>query len=148
MQTFLPYPDYQSSAQVLDRGRLGQQRNEVFVILNARLQDQEGWQNVPWLRHPACLMWTGYEYQLALYGLEVCKEWQGRGYKDSVEDKILKLMPKFPVIDPTKPHWLGDPTFHTSHQSNLLRKFPEHYKMLWPNVEPGLEYVWPASRFS
>jgi hypothetical protein len=30
------------------------------------------------------------------------------------------------------PHWLGDPDFHRSHQSALLRKDPEHYGPLFP----------------
>ena len=147
MQTFLPYSDFRTSAEVLDRPRLGKQRVETLQLLKARLMCQEGWTNVPWSRHPACKMWEGYEYQLLLYGMEICREWRNRGYRDSVEASLLAMAPRFPVLDPTKPHWLGDEAFHLSHQSNLLRKNPDYYGVLWAGISPDLPYVWPAGRF-
>ena len=38
MQTFLPYPDFERSAKVLDNKRLGKQRVEVLQILNVLLR--------------------------------------------------------------------------------------------------------------
>jgi len=38
------------------------------------------------------------------------------------------------------PGWLGDPAFHRSHQSSLLRKNPAHYTF---DVPDDLPYVWP-----
>jgi hypothetical protein len=35
VQTFLPYPDFERTAEVLDDRRLGKQRVEVLQILNA-----------------------------------------------------------------------------------------------------------------
>jgi hypothetical protein len=42
------------------------------------------------------------------------------------------------------PRWLGDPDFHRSHQSSLLRKDPEHYGPMFPGVPDDLPYVWPV----
>ena len=41
--------------------------------------------------------------------------------------------------------WLGDPAVHRSHQSALVRKDPDHYRPLFPDVPDDLPYVWPAS---
>jgi hypothetical protein len=42
------------------------------------------------------------------------------------------------------PPWLGDPAFHRSHRSALLRKDPAHYGSLFDDVPDDLEYVWPS----
>ena len=40
---------------------------------------------------------------------------------------------------------LGDPLFHRSHQSALLRKDPSFYRPLFgPDVPDDLPYVWPS----
>lgn len=135
MQTFLPYPSYKQSAQCLDRQRLGKQRVECLQILNALTNPAYGWQS-----HPAVTMWRGYEECLQLYSVTICDEWIARGYRDTCKDKILAF--NFEP-GPTYPHWLGNPAFHRSHQSNLIRKLPEHYGTLWPNVPNDLEYIWP-----
>lgn len=134
MQTFLPYPDFTHSASVLDRQRLGKQRVEAKQILLALENPGYGWQN-----HPAVKMWRGREAALAVYGLRVCEEWTRRGYKDSLTQffKVrLQIMPMFPS-------WLGDPAFHASHRSNLLRKLPAHYRQFWPGEPADLPYIWP-----
>lgn len=135
MQTFLPYPSYIQSAQCLDRQRLGNQRVECLQILNALTNPAYGWQS-----HPAVAMWRGYEECLQLYSVTICDEWIARSYRDTCKDKILAF--NFEP-GPTYPHWLGNPAFHRSHQSNLIRKLPEHYGALWPNVPNDLEYIWP-----
>ena len=43
------------------------------------------------------------------------------------------------------PPWFGDKEFHRSHQSNLIRKMPEHYQKLFPDVPNNLPYVWPIN---
>jgi hypothetical protein len=43
------------------------------------------------------------------------------------------------------PGWLGDPAFHRSHQSALVRKDPDWYRPHFPDVPDDLPYVWPAS---
>lgn len=79
MQTFLPYPDFYKSAQVLDYRRLGKQRLECKQIFNALEGQPSRWRN-----HPAVKMWEGCEHQLCAYAIIICDEWIGRGYKDSL----------------------------------------------------------------
>jgi len=133
MQTFLPYPDFQRSAQSLDRARLGKQRVEVKQILLA-LQNESGWRH-----HPAVRMWTGYEPALAAYGLVCCDEWVRRGYKDSLAPFFLATMGDAPLV---LPPWFGNADFHQAHRSNLKRKDPVHYKGF--TESSTLPYVWPV----
>lgn len=138
MQTFLPYPDFARSASVLDRQRLGKQRVETKQIYLALTQPGYGWAN-----HPAVKMWRGRTQSLAAYGFAICNEWRKRGYNDS-------LLPFFDehrnvVQDPPEPHWLT-PDFCLSHQSNLIRKLPSHYRPLWPDVPDNLPYIWPTEK--
>ena len=50
MQTFLPYSDFQQSAAVLDRVRLGKQRVEALQTLRALVIPEYGWQSHPAIR--------------------------------------------------------------------------------------------------
>lgn len=133
MQTFLPYPSFTDSAAVLDRQRLGKQRVEAWQILTA-LTVGSGWVN-----HPAVRMWRGYSPALALYGQTICREWIRRGYRDS----LLERFDAASGTDVAMPPWIGDPDFHVSHQSNLVRKLPAHYRAYWPDVPGDLPYIWP-----
>ncbi|MBB5805726.1 hypothetical protein F4560_005494 [Saccharothrix ecbatanensis] len=45
------------------------------------------------------------------------------------------------------PPWLGDDDLHRSHRSALLRKDPDHYRPLFPDVPDDLDYVWPPPVF-
>lgn len=134
MQTFLPYRSFIQSAESLDRQRLGKQRVECLQILKALTNRSYHWQN-----HPAVHMWRGYEASLKQYSLVICSIWIERGYNDTCFDKISAIE----VPDGPAAHWLGDEAFHLSHQSNLIRKLPEHYRPLWPEVPDNLPYVWP-----
>ncbi|MET8413745.1 cytoplasmic protein, partial [Streptomyces sp. NPDC005195] len=49
------------------------------------------------------------------------------------------------AADDELPPWLGDPAFHRSHQSALVRKAPEIYIPFFPDVPDDLPYVWPTS---
>jgi hypothetical protein len=40
------------------------------------------------------------------------------------------------------PHWLGDPEFHASHRSNLLRKDFDYYSKHGWTDNPEDPYVW------
>ena len=75
MQTFLPYPDFAKSAEVLDPRRLGKQRVEVLQVMRAITVPGYGWRH-----HPTAKMWKGYEEALAAYGVAVCREWCRRGH--------------------------------------------------------------------
>jgi hypothetical protein len=138
MQTFLPYPSAAHSAACLDRQRLGKQRVEALQILHTLQGKSSGWAH-----HPAVLMWRGYEYALALYGWAVCDEWLQRGYRDTCLVQFVEAMAGRDPESAIVPPWIGDEAFHLSHQSNLVRKFPEHYRPFFPDVPDDLPYVWP-----
>lgn len=137
MQTFLPNHSFFVSARILDRQRLGKQRVEAYQILKALRGESKGWVN-----HPATRMWRGYERSLIHYTAAMCDEWTSRGYQDSIKAKVRAMLDDYEY---QKPWWLGDPNFHLSHQSNLIRKFPEHYGQLFPGVPDDLPYYWPVT---
>ena len=136
MQTFLPYQDFELSAKCLDYRRLGKQRVECKQILMALTGQSKGWVN-----HPATRMWRGYEGALTDYAIHVCREWKSRGYMDSLENWFRDV----PIPEKTLwyPKWLSE-DFCLSHQSNLVRKFPEHYRKYFPDVPDDLSYIWPV----
>jgi len=148
MQTFLPYTDLHKSVAVLDRQRLGKQRVETYQILKALLTTQG--LHGGWARHPASRMWEGYELALLKYQEETCKEWVDvRGYKDTCWLKSYNLFnnedkEKYAAGDYVFPSWFGSEDFHKAHQSNLVRKAPEIYGSLFPDVEDDLPYIWPG----
>lgn len=135
MQTFLPYPSFSKSAMVLDNKRLGKQRVETKQIYNA-LTTGKGW-----IHHPATKMWAGYERALALYGYIICLEWCDRGFNDSLTPWFEE---RLGVEDFENPWWLGVVGFHASHQSNLVRKDPAHYRQFFPTIPDDLPYIWPT----
>lgn len=145
MQTFLPYPDFAESARVLDVRRLGKQRVEALQILR---ELDRSTPPTRWSNHPAVRMWRGYEATLVTYGVSICDEWIGRGYRDTCREKIIAAVLTGDIhdfIEPSSaPPWLGDTAFHQSHRSNLVRKLPAHYGVLWPDVPDDLPYVWPV----
>ena len=132
MQTFLPYPNYSKSASVLDDKRLGNQAyRECKTLVNGK-----------WRNHPASKMWKGYERELCLYALACLGELKRRRryYPRHIQYFQLRAM-RFPRTG--KPPWLGDPAFHASHRSNLLRKDPKHYGQFGWKEPDNLPYVWP-----
>ncbi|MGK5629202.1 MSMEG_6728 family protein [Streptomyces sp. URMC 123] len=151
MQTFLPYPSFTACARVMDQRRLGKQRVEALQVLRGLTVPGYGWR-----RHPAVRMWIGYEEALVRYGLEVCAVWTAKGHRDtcaaSLLDGFRALSPGAPVrtqeeltLVKALPPWLGDPDFHRSHQSALVRKDTDFYRAVFPDVPADLDYVWPAS---
>lgn len=137
MQTFLPYPSAAHSAACLDRQRLGKQRVEALQILRTLQGRSSGW-----IHHPAVKMWRGYEHDLAFYGWFICEEWRLRGYADNCQPEFERHA----VALSEHPPWSGDKAFHRSHQSNLVRKLPAHYRQFFPDVPDDLPYVWPKEK--
>jgi hypothetical protein len=151
MQTFLPHPDFARSAAVLDPLRLGKQRVEALQVLRALTVPGYGWRH-----HPAVKMWAGYEEALVRYGLEVCRHWCAAGRADTCAATMSAELAEHcgtPVPRGQAelaeagelPPWLGDPEFHRSHRSALLRKDPAHYRPIFGDEPDDLEYVWPRS---
>ncbi len=136
MQTFVPYPDFKNSALVLDYRRLGKQRVETLQILNSLT----GIGKSGWINHPATKMWAGHESGLIAYGIAMCAAWKSLGYKDTCMEKISLLG----IADSNDlPSWWGDDRVHSSHRSNLIRKYPEHYSQFGWTDDPAAAYVWP-----
>ena len=137
MQTFCPSSIFIMSAKILDNKRLGKQRVEAKQILNALQGKSKGW-----TKHPATLMWKGFEEALKLYHNAMVTEWVNRGFKNTME-----LLP----VDENNlvfPQWLGDPDFHASHRSNLLRKDKKFYSRYNWSEDSCLEYVWPSKKLT
>ncbi|GAB1819135.1 MSMEG_6728 family protein [Herbidospora sp. RD11066] len=149
MQTFLPYADFTATARVLDDRRLGKQRVEAIQVLRATSIDDYGWRH-----HPAAKMWRGYEEALVRYGLEICAQWCSTGRADTCAATLREDLGRLKSITKIRtqaalakagrlPPWLGDPAFHLSHRSALLRKEPEFYRPLFGDEPDDLPYVWP-----
>ena len=149
MQTFLPYADFEQSARALDHKRLGKQRVETIQIIRALTREKYGWAH-----HPAVLMWQGYEEALGRYGLTNVEVWKELGFADTCADTMRADLAAVGICeirtarklaaDGALPPWLGSEAFHRSHRSALLRKNPEHYRPLFPDVPDDLECVWPV----
>lgn len=139
MQTFLPHSDFVESAKALDNRRLGKQRVETLQILKALADPLYGWQH-----HPAVKMWRGFETNLAVYGIEICREWYERGFRDTCADKILAVAQQIGAQYQRTIPWLTQDLCR-SHQSNLVRKDPAFYGPQFPHVPNDLPYVWPSN---
>jgi hypothetical protein len=133
MQTFLPYADFRTSLETLDTKRLGKQRVEAMQLVQALERSSGGW-----LNHPATKMWRGHIPALKLYHDTAIRVWKERGYKNTMIEYNEECY-EFP-------EWLGDPTFHASHRSNLLRKDPVHYGQFNWTEPHDLPYVWPLPK--
>jgi hypothetical protein len=149
VQTFLPYADFERSARVLDAKRLGKQRVETIQVVRALTVPGYGWAN-----HPAVLMWKGFEEALGRYGFTCCDVWSELGFGDTCAATIgadLRTIGITTVRTQAElaeagalPPWLGDEAVHVSHRSALVRKDPERYRPLFPDVPDDLPYVWPV----
>ena len=149
VQTFLPYPDFEASARVLDAQRLGKQRVETIQVVRALTRPGYGWAN-----HPAVLMWKGFEEALGRYGLTCCQVWTDLGFGDTCAATIttdlraagvdrVRTQPELATAG-ALPAWFGDEAVHRSHRSALVRKDPSHSRPHFPDVPDDLPYVWPV----
>jgi hypothetical protein len=137
MQTFLPYASFIKSAQCLDNRRLNNQIKEVKQILNALDGTSIGWRN-----HPATNMWRGHKAHLGLYGYSCCEELERRELKVNSElyRAFTMLLSGLPA---PRPPFLGNDSFHHSHQCNLLRKAPIYYSQYFKHPLYALvPYIW------
>ncbi|GAB2622696.1 MSMEG_6728 family protein [Pseudactinotalea suaedae] len=149
MQTFLPYPSFEESAQALDDKRLGKQRVEAIQVIRGLVVPGYGWRH-----HPAVKMWAGHLEALGRYGLTCCEVWLARGYADTCAATIAADVASAGVTTIRSeaelvaagalPWWLGIEEFHRRHRSRLLANDPAHYGVLF--TEPtDLEYWWPPA---
>ena len=147
MQTFLPYPEFERCAAVLDRRRLGKQRVECLQVANALRVPGNGWRS-----HPVVRMWDGWEEALLSYTGSIVRAWSQLGFADTCLPKIGDRLADVPMLSQDQlsargllPWWLGDEALHRSHQSALVRKDPATYRELFPDVPDDLPYHWPVA---
>jgi len=115
MQTFLPSPLFNQTAEVLDDARLRKQQLEAEQILNVlRNPHAKGWAN-----HPAVLQWKGYEFALECYINAISRQCVRRGFKGRHDGQTE-------CDGHDRPWWMNDETIadliHESHRSRLLFK--------------------------
>src|SRR3954449_7885040 len=114
MQTFLPFADFRSSAQVLDAKRLRKQRVEAIQVLRALTVPGYGWRH-----HPAAAMWAGYEEALVRYGIDICAVWCELGNADTCATPLTTDLARGTGLSVPRgqaelatagelPPWLGD----------------------------------------
>ena len=149
MQTFAPEGrNLVLGFKHLDYRRLGKQRVEAWQILNSlRFIDNYGnlLQTKAWVNHPATKMWDGYICALSFYGILCCEEWLERGYNDSLLKRFNEVYDSYiEYEDPEPPIFLD--YIMESHRSNLIRKYPEYYSQLWPNLSDDIPYYWPQRK--
>lgn len=126
LRTWLPFPDFRLSVQCLADVELKAVRLSAMRLLRCI---ESG-------RTPACpsdiSLWDGYGEALSLYGFLACTEARVRGYPCKLRPFFARRLPKG---DFDLPQWVGDPAVHTAHKVELLRRRPQHYGLLWPEVD-------------
>lgn len=159
MQTFLPYPDFLQSAQVLDKKRCWKQVVETKQIIDCligiqsdsfkELSEQNKRKQFPWKNHPAVKMWEGHTEQLKYYFncfLDVCVTTHKINTKyKSLNPSIDFLLDVISDIDITPIWWLGNENFHRAMRARLIEKNREFYLPLFPDDEGfnNGKYLWP-----
>lgn len=133
MQTFLPYPDFEKSAAVLDSRRLGSQIMEVNTLLGALHETNNG----GYRNHVVTRMWAGHELALCGFGFACHEEWERRykRRKDLVKlEEHMELASSGDLENMEKPAWFGRPEVHVAYQRLLLFKNYEHYSQYFQGV--------------
>lgn len=139
MQTFMPYPDFRASLECLDPQRLNKQGVEAYQVLRQLLGLSSGWSH-----HPAVKMWSGSERALLEYAMIARELWISSGGTDNMIPDLWTIEEFLIQLPSSKPSWMGFAEFHDSHKSNLKRKLPGWYGLLWPWISDDLPYVWPT----
>lgn len=142
MQTFVPINSFSQSAEVMDLQRLGKQIIESQQIFKSLSIPSYGWK-----QHPAVKMWRGHRGALLNYTTAFHNEWKMRRGKDHGGYlNLLKIAEEHFVgsSEYEMPKWWGLHKVHESHQSNLVRKSPDHYRKYFPSVPDDLDYLWPV----
>lgn len=149
MQTFLPYKDFDKTAQVLDSKRLNKQILEGYQILKV-LNNSDP--RAAWRNHPAVKMWRGYEKALFSYILAMLKEADIRGIKTDKNKENLQALKAltFKSWGTGYPDWyfLEIDRVTSSHRANLYKKDPEYYYIFGLDVAAPCcdrcQYYWPT----
>lgn len=149
MQTFVTFKDWSCTAASLDDRRLGKQRVEAAQTLNQLLTGSGGYPH-----HPINAAWRGYEYGLAVYGMQMCMEWNTkRRFADTMFFHFKRAVEQMRLENPdvafASPPWRGDADVMRSHRSNLIRKQDAgevkgtDYRKRFPKTPELMPYLWP-----
>lgn len=136
---YMPYPDFQRSVEVLDYRRLNVMMISCFNLLSFYSKAHTSLA-IP--RYHGIGMWAWFGYEKALLKLaETCeKEWLKRGYKTKFRSQWYHNSRW--SSQPDVPDWLSDSEFCESQQAYLVKKNPELYRPLFPDVDPNLPLKW------
>ncbi len=144
MITFLPYPDFEKCAKVIDNKRLWKQILEanqlIKLIKNKKIKS--GWRKSPcykmWAKYPALLIW---------YRDHFVKEWLNRRLEKPLPIVDISLTEHFLTDLKDWPKWLKDikeaRKLCYSHRAALLAKNPEWYSLFKWKEKAKIEYYWP-----
>lgn len=138
--TFVPFPNLEKIASVLDKKRYNKQITECIELVNALEGTKQGYS-----KHPATLMWKGHIEALKFYYNFLLAKWYEFGGKGS--RKPYEIAEE----EVSWPWWWGLESVHLSHKLSLRRKNPEHYTMellelteKQESLMPLVGYVWPS----
>lgn len=148
MQTFVPYADFDKSAQALDNKRLNKQLLEGRQILGILAEKRT---TGAWVNHPAVKMWRGHEVALFDYLLSIKNECVYRGIQTEKNwNAIVEIHDNalYSHYFNGLPAWWNDERVHQSHRNNLYRKDPLHYAEfrhdLFVSCCDRCNYFWPT----
>lgn len=131
MHIYLPYPSFSKTAACFPTNFLVTQVYDAHKALLTL-----GGFDTAQMYHPMIRMWAGWELALSVYHDAMITEYLSRG--GSSEFALLNIK-KY-----TLPPWLGNERIHKSHQSNLIRKHPQHFRPIFGfDIPINLTYVWP-----
>jgi hypothetical protein len=138
MQIFMPYPDVNINAKILDDQTLGKQCNSVPAILEAlRRSEHLGMWN------PAIKMWKGNEQFLGFYGHRLIAEWKAMGYPDLWSARLTEMGYFKTPSTAVYPWWWGHEAFHDYNKAALFRQNPDWYGRFFTDIELDTIGWWP-----
>ena len=158
MQTFLPYPDFLKSAQVLDKKRCWKQVVEAKQIINILevldimpLEYPLIAKKTSWSNHPAVKMWVGHLPELKFYfNAVLISSIYNHKINTKYEPylKTIEFHPRVAIQDSINlemPWWFGNKDFHRAMRACLIEKNREFYLPLFPEDEGfnNGKYLWP-----
>jgi len=140
IQIFLPYPDLNINAKILDEHTLNKQCAATTAILHAIMAVPNG---NKWEWNPAVTMWKGNEAFLGHYGHRLFGEWKAMGYPDHWSASVTKMGFIKQHAVPTAPWWWGHDEFHQYNKAVLLNQNPKWYGQFFKGLPTDLIGWWP-----
>lgn len=137
MMTFMPFDNFEASAEYLDPKRLFKQVIEAKQMLQAlgSTEIPEEWIIEPNKRirhHPATKAWKGYDKALCAYYNAMLHEAKKRGFNVKMDYLIKSDGSMYLESDIVQglyeyPWWMGCDNLHKSHRARLFDKNPDYY---------------------